>query len=186
MPYALIATVPPFNVNRNPVRFVAIALFFWLIIAGFGLQWFKQNISDKYGQIVAQVALSVLLFWTIAELYSPIEPEPAYVIPAQLETMVEGPVLNLPLRYHDGWSLLPQLFHKQPVATGYVSRNSQKHKEHFETLRVYYAQAVETGSCQKFIEMGYKNIFIWGDIPQDVIDGLSQPEKCSLNIVDLR
>jgi hypothetical protein len=99
---------------------------------------------------------------------------------------VAGPVINLPLKYHDPWALLPQIFYKQPTATGYVSRNSKKQQEYFETLRVLYAEALQTGSCQKFVDLGFRNIVIWPGVSDDVIFSLTHSPACPMNVVDLR
>ena len=186
MPYTLLGSIPPFNFGRNPVRFIALALFFWMIFAGLGLGWLHSRLSERYSNVVVTTILALGLVWTIAEVYTPTEQEPVYQTPTQLTQVVEGPVLNLPLVYHDGWSLLLQMFHKQPVSTGYVSRNSPDQKAHFETLRVYYAEAVETGSCNRFSDMGFRNVFIWDGVSDEVVQGLQQSPDCNLNVVDFR
>jgi hypothetical protein len=81
---------------------------------------------------------------------------------------------------------LPQIFYKQPTATGYVSRNSKKQQEYFETLRVLYAEALQTGSCQKFVELGFRNIVIWPGVSNDVIFSLTHSPACPMNVIDLR
>jgi hypothetical protein len=186
LPYSLLATIPPLDVNRNPVRFMAIGAFLWMIVAAFGLHWFYHWLTNRYSRQISLVVMGLIFLWTIAEVYAPIQPEQPYIIPPQLKQVVEGPVLNLPLKYHDGWALLPQIFHKQPIATGYVSRNSRKQAEHFETLRVYYAEAIESHSCKHFEEMGFRNVLISDGVPDDVVKGLAQLPDCSLNVVDLR
>jgi hypothetical protein len=186
LPYAWLAVIPPFNVNRNPVRFFAIATFFWIIIAAFGLNWFYQWLLSRFNRFIGLTALGLIVLWTVAEIYTPVQPQPPYTLPPQLNQIVQGPILNLPLRYHDGWALLLQIFHKQPIATGYVSRNSKKQAQLFETLRVYYAEAVENRSCHRFEEMGFRNLFIYDGVPDEIVQGLSRPENCSLNLVDLR
>ncbi len=186
MPYALLASIPPFNFGRNPVRFIALGLFFWMIFAGFGLHWLYTALSKRYSTAIATTILLVGLIWTIAEVYTPVEQEPVYENPPQLAQVIEGPVLNLPLVYHDGWSLLYQMFHRQPVSTGYVSRNSPEQKAHFETLRVYYALSVEENSCTRFTDMGFRNVFVWNGVPDQVVQALQQSPTCTLNVVDFR
>ncbi len=185
LPYALLASIPPFNVGRTPVRFVAMAFFFWMIVAAYGLQSF-QGVMSRYGRMAALLAMLIIFCWITAEVYVPVKPQLPYVIPAQLNQLTPGPVINLPLRRHDSWALLLQMFHHQPIATGYVSRNSKKQDAHFETLRVLYAEALATGSCQKFIELGYRNIVIGMGVPDDIVLGLTQSTQCPLNLVDLR
>lgn len=185
LPYALLASTPPFNVGRTPVRFVALAFFFWMIVAAYGLQAFQERMS-RYGRPAAWLAMALIFCWITAEAYVPVQPQPPYVIPAQVNQLTPGPVINLPLRRHDSWALLLQMFHHQPIATGYVSRNSKKQEAHLETLRVLYAEALATGSCQKFVEMGYRNLVIGAGVPDDVILGLTRSTQCPLNLVDLR
>jgi hypothetical protein len=186
LPYSLFASTPPFNVGRTPVRFVALALFFWMIVAAHGLAWLEHRLIFKYGPPVALAAMILIFTWTAAEAYSPIRPEQPYVVPPQIEKIVAGPVINLPLKFHDPWALLPQIFYKQPTATGYVSRNSKKQQEYFETLRVLYAEALQTGSCQKFVDLGFRNIVIWPGVSIDVIFSLTHSPACPMNVVDLR
>ncbi len=186
LPYSLFGSLPPFNVGRTPVRFVALAYFFWMIVAAHGLAWLQHRLTFTYGPLAALVVTLLIFTWTIAETYSPIRPEQPYVVPPQVEKIVTGPVINLPLKYHDPWALLPQIFYKQPTATGYVSRNSKKQQEYFETLRVLYAEALQTGSCRKFIDLGFRNIVLWPDVPNDVISGLTHSPACPMNVVDLR
>lgn len=186
LPYALLASIPPFSTGRTPIRFVSIALFFWMVVAATGLQWVVDDLR-KNGKTVAAVGVIIFSFlWVSAETYTPTAQQPEYVIPPQLASIADGPVLNLPLRYHNGWALMLQMFHHQPIGTGYVSRNEPQHKSHFETLRNYYAEAVATQSCQKFVAMGFKNIFIWDGVPEDVVAGLYQLADCPLRVVDLR
>jgi hypothetical protein len=188
LPYALLSALPPFNVGRTPVRFVAMAFFFWMIIAAFGLTWLQNKIVQNFrrGCPIMLLLTALLLGWTTAEAYSPNPlPEPL-ILPVHLGHLVAGPVINLPLRYHDPWALLPQMFYKQPTATGYVSRNSKAQEDHFKTLQVYYAEALATGSCQRFVEMGFRNIAIWEGVPDDVVTGLRHSPTCPLNIVDFR
>ncbi|MBN1994188.1 MAG: hypothetical protein JW953_15930 [Anaerolineae bacterium] len=185
MPYGLLALIPPFDVGRAPVRFVVIGLFFWMVVAAFGLQWFQNIILKKYGQLVAAAAMLFIFLWVVSEIYLPVPHQQPYVIPPQLEGIVAGPVINLPLKFHNGWALSLQMFHHQPVATGEISRNTAAQWAHYHTLEVLYQEALKTGSCQSFVEMGFRNIIIWPGVPEDVIVGLTQSPDCSLNIVNL-
>lgn len=186
LPYSLIAAVPPFNVGRTPVRFVAIASFFWMIPAGYGLQWLREWLAARSGPRVALAALLVIFTWTTAEVFSPIQPLPPYKTPPQVAAVVEGPLINLPLKRHDGWALLFQMAHKQPTATGYVSRNSRQQLEYFETLRNVYSEAVRLQSCEPFVKLGFRNVMIWPGVPDEVIAALKDPARCSMNVVDVR
>lgn len=179
--YALIGSVPPFNVGRTPVRFVAMGFFLWMVVAAFGLHWVSRTVRPA----LATPLLLGLLLWTIAEVYTPTQPGQPYHIPPQLAQLETGPVIDLPLRYHNGWALLLQMFHHQPIATGYVSRNSPQQKAHFRTLSVVYEEALQTGSCDRFVEMGFRNIIIWPGVPDDVVAGLTRSE-CAINVVILR
>jgi hypothetical protein len=173
-------------VGRAPVRFIVMALFFWMIVAAYGLQWLNDVILTRYGPCLVAILMALIFLWTAAEIYSPTPAQLPYEIPPQITQIVHGPVIELPLRFHDGWGLLLQTFHHQPLATGEVSRNSALQQAHFETLRNYYAEALQSGSCQRFIEMGFRNIIIHGNVPDDVVQGLTHSSQCPINIVDLR
>lgn len=186
LPYALFGSIPPFNMGRTPIRFVVIALFFWMIVAGFGLQRLQQMLSGRFHRSVGVVVLGAILLWTIAEAYSPVPAEQPYVIPSQLQAMTPGPVIHLPLKFNDGWSLLLQMFHHQPMASGYVSRSSRQQKAHFKTLEVLYAEALQTGSCQKLEAMGYRNVIVSEGVADDVVFGLTHSPECHMHVIDLR
>lgn len=186
LPYDLLHSAPPFNIGRTPVRFVALAFFFWMMVAAGGLHWLRDKLTVRFGPRVALVGLLLILAWTIAEVYNPVERRPPLVLPPPIAQVKDGPVINLPLKYHDPWALLPQIFYNQPTATGYVSRNSAAQAQHFRTLQLLYAEAVAKGSCRRFEEMGFRNIILWPGVADDVARGLSDPARCGLNVVDFR
>lgn len=186
LPYTLLASLPPFNVGRTPVRFVAMAFFLWMIVAGHGSQWLQEYLKIEYGPRFSVAVIALFFAWTTAEVYSPIQRQQPYVMPPQFGQLAAGPVINLPLKYHDPWALLPQIFYNQPTATGYVSRNSEEQAAYFKTLQVYYAEALETGSCQRFEALGFANIVVWPGVPDDVVFGLYHSPNCSLKIIDIR
>jgi hypothetical protein len=187
LPYAWLAGVPPFNVGRSPVRFVAMAAFFWMIMAAYGVQWLQSRSEVKYGLAVSAALMALIFAWTTAEVYSPlIDRQEKLVIPAQLGQIVAGPVLELPLGLNQGWTLLFQIFHKQPLAIGEVSRQSREQLAHYETLRVLYAEAVQTGSCEKLMKLGYRNVIVRSGVTDDIVKGLRESPRCQMNVVDLR
>ncbi len=186
LPYALFGSIPPFNMGRTPIRFVVIALFFWMIVAGFGLQRFQEMVTRKFNPAADAAALALVLLWAAAEAYSPTPAEPPYTVPPQLQAMTPGPVIQLPLKFNDGWSLLLQMFHHQPMASGYVSRSSRQQKAHFRTLEVLYAEALQTGSCQKLEAMGYRNVIVSAGVADDVVFGLTHSPNCHMQVIDLR
>jgi hypothetical protein len=186
LPYALFGAVPPFNMGRTPIRFVVLALFFWMLVAGFGLQWFQQALTPKFGRRIPVGGLVLIFLWTVAEVYSPLPPQPPYQVPSQINQLAAGPIIHLPLKYHDGWSLLLQMFHHQPLATGYVSRNSLKQRAHFKTLEVLYAEALKAGSCEKLEALGYRNVIVSTAVPADIVFGLIHSPHCRMTVIDLR
>jgi hypothetical protein len=186
LPYALLAEVPPFNVGRSPVRFVVIGMFFWMILAAWGLHWVQQRLTVRYGSKIALAVMALVFIWTVAEVYSPLlQKHSSFAPPPQME-QIHGPTLELPLKFRDGWSLLRQIFHQQPLATGELSRNTAEQRAHFETLRIYYAEAVRTGSCEQFVALGFRNVIIRADVPPEVAQGLMNSPNCTLKIIDAR
>lgn len=185
LPYAFLASLPPFNVGRAPVRMAVLGLFLWMIVAAYGWQWFE-TMALKSGRRVAWVVLLLISLWVAAEAYTPLlKTQQIFVIPPQIK-QIDGPVIELPLKLHQGWALLLQMFYRQPLAVGEVSRNSPQQLAHFETLRVWYAEALQTGSCRPFEEMGFRYAIIRAGVPDDVVQGLSHSANCSLKIIDLR
>ena len=178
LPYALLMEVPPFDLARTPVRFVIIAIFFLMIAAAGGFS-FVQN--SFYRRPARLLFIAAVLLWSVAEAYVP--PLPRYhFIPPHLQTIVMGPVLNLPVSQQDGYAALLQIFHHQPIATGYISRNSEAQIAAVTKLEKLADH--ESGQfCGELMKMGYCNVIV---NPASQVDAPFDLSGCALNVMDLR
>src|SRR5437667_7271471 len=84
------------------------------------------------------LAFLVLFDMTVAEAYSPIARQQPFIPPRDLRQRVNGPVFNVPLRAVDGYAALLQVFHQQPIATGYIARDSNARRQRFEQMKLIY------------------------------------------------
>lgn len=188
LPYWFLMRVPPFDAARTPVRFIAVSLFFLMIVAGRGLTWTERLIRKRRGQRWSMACMLLLFVWVTAETYSPIARQRTFVPPPQLEKIVPGAVLNLPVMERDGYASLMQIFHHQLIATGYLARNSVRQQNQFIELR----RAFDLGGakfCEQMSAMGFRNLLITPDkILTAPLQSMAPLElsKCSLNVVDLR
>jgi len=187
LPYGILMRIPPFDSGRTPVRFVVMGIFFLIIVAANGLAWIQDNLSEHRGLRWATTTMSLILIWTLAERYSPMPRAQSFAQPRGLEKLISGPVLNLPLLRNDGYAEALQIFHRQPIATGYLARYTPEQRQHFEQLQRLFNKGGAT-FCDGVKAMGYRNVVI---APRGVVpDAPSlvplELSKCSLNIVDLR
>jgi len=182
MPYALLMKVPPFDLSRTPARLVAIGLFFLMVVASAGVSWMQRSISRQRGRTLSVVAALVVFVWTAAEAYTPPHPQAKFLPPPELNAIVAGPVINLPLSRFDGYALLLQVFHHQPIATGYTSRYSLEQIDEVNSL----AKIVDRGGSQLCAELGragFRNIIV---APLTRLEAPFDLDGCSLNVIDLR
>jgi len=178
LPYSLLMRVPPFDLARTPVRFMIIGMFFLMIVAAGGFTLIQNRLRGRPARVFFVVAV---LLWTVGEAYVPVLPSYRFT-PPNLETIVPGPVLNLPLSQHDGYAAMLQVFHHQPIATGYISRNSAAQIASVEKLE----KLVDRGSgqfCDELMKMGYRNIIV---NPVTQVEAPFDLSSCSLNVIDLR
>jgi hypothetical protein len=188
MPYAFLMRLPPFDWGRTPSRFIVIGMFFVMIVAASGLSWLGRVLARHGGWGASSTLMLVLLLWTIAEAYPPTPRQPQLIPPKNLATRVTGPVLNLPISGSDGYAMFLQFFHHQPLATGYLARNSPQRQQHIaELMRLFYQGGTEF--CQGVAKMGIKTIII---APDSYIERIAPDMgplslgECSLNIIDMR
>jgi len=182
MPYALLMKIPPFDLSRTPVRFVVMGIFFLTIVAASGIAWTQHALRSRLGLRLSFVVLLIVFVWTVAEAYAPLPRQPSFVPPAELANLLNGPVLNLPASRFDGYALLLQVFHKQPIATGYISRFSELELKHVENLtRLEGRGGLEF--CDELKRLGIRNVII---NPVPVVDAPFELSGCQVNVVDLR
>jgi hypothetical protein len=188
MPYALLMPIPPFNSGRTPARFIVIGLFFLMIVAAFGLRWLQNAIETRKGARWSTVVLALMFSWSAAEVYQPIAKQPVFSPPRQLEKLVPGPVFELPLLAYDGYASLLQVFHHQPIVTGYLARISPVQFDHAVAMKLITNRG--PGFCDEIQKRGYRNVIITPNEYMEPYDpgGVTQLEleKCSLPVIDLR
>ncbi|HEY0384639.1 MAG TPA: hypothetical protein VGC64_01445, partial [Pyrinomonadaceae bacterium] len=188
LPYKLLSGLPPFDASRTPSRFVVMGLFFLMIVAACGLTWINRALRERPLKSWTPIVMLLIFVWATVEAYSPTPPQPHVSIPSGMEKIVAGPVLNLPLVEADGYALFLQLFHRQPISTGYLARSSEQRHAQFESLRRLAAKG-GAELCFEAERMGFRNLVIAPDAywlshaPDNVALDLSQ---CRLNVVDLR
>jgi hypothetical protein len=187
MPYALLSRVPPFDASRTPVRFIVIGLFFIMIVAAFGMRWLQNNIARRWGRQWSYVTMALVSIWSIAEAYQPVAKQPAFVPPPQLSRVTAGPVFQLPSFGYDGYASLLQVFHHQPISTGYVARLSENEAAHASELSELAARS--TTFCEEIKRLGYRNIIVLpNEFEPFAPSGVTQLElgKCPVPFLDLR
>jgi hypothetical protein len=187
MPYAFLAHVPPFNEGRTPVRFVVIALFFLALGCAEGLVRTREELGRRWGKRTAAMVIAAVLIWSVAEGYAPVTREKPFTPPAGLQRVVPGAVLNLPIVRNDGYAEMLQVFHHQPIATGFLARYSQQQSEQFFHLEKLFAKGGKE-FCDGVRMMGFQNIII---APNYIAPNAGSVvplrlDKCSLNVIDLR
>jgi hypothetical protein len=186
LPYSLLMWVPPFDSGRTPVRFVVIGMFFLMIVCAGGVAWLEGNLRARIGGRWTTLAMSLILIWIVAERYSPVARSQPFSPPPSLEKIVNGPVLNLPLIRNDGYAEALQIFHRQPIATGYLARYTPEQWQQFESLQRLFHKGGAT-FCEGITAIGIRNIVI---APRNIVpDAPSvaplELSKCSINVVDL-
>lgn len=182
MPYSILARIPPFDIGRTPVRFVSMGIFFLMMVAASGMASLQSMLRTRWGRAPSWTVMALFFVWTVAEAYSPSAPQQPFVPPAGLKTIGNGPVLNLPVSRFDGYAALLQVFHKQPIATGYISRYSSKQVVYVEQLE-RLADKGEKEFCNPVTEMGFRNIII---NPVSAVQYPFDLSRCPINVVDLR
>ncbi|HEX8098187.1 MAG TPA: hypothetical protein VF507_09130 [Pyrinomonadaceae bacterium] len=187
MPYALLARVPPFDLGRTPVRFIVMGLFFLMLVAGAGLSWLERTLPERRGKAWGSAAMALLFVWAAAEGYAPAPRQKPFAPPAALANVKAGGVLNLPLLRNDGYAAMLQVFHQQPIATGYLARYTAEEWKQFGELERSFNRG-GAQFCERLKSLGFTNIIIAPkrvapDAPSTVPLELS---RCALNVIDLR
>jgi hypothetical protein len=188
MPYSVLMKIPPFDTGRTPVRFVAMGLFFLMLVAAIGLSWAENFVAARWGQRWARLVMFLLCVWTIAEVYSPTQRRPPFVPPPGLSKVIAGSVLNLPPVQWDGYAAMLQTFHHQPIATGYLARNNAAQWAQFAAFKTAFDKG-GAPFCEYVKSKGFRSVIIAPDsvtMPYQFSMSPLELSHCSLNIVDLR
>lgn len=182
MPYAWLMKLPPFDLGRTPVRLAMVGIFLLTIVAAAGITWAQRALTSRLGKGWTGAVLMLAFAWVVAEAYAPLPRQPSFQPPAELARIANGPVLNLPASRFDGYAALLQVFHRQPIATGYISRFSHQQISHVENL----ARLVDTGGpemCAELGKMEIRNIIL---NPVSLIEAPYDLSECGLPVFDLR
>lgn len=177
MPFYFLMKTPPFELFRTPVRFVVMGMFFLVFIAASGIRELSKILSKFINKNAVKAFILFVFAWTIAEGYAPGRKSPTFMPPEELKEIIDGPILNLPLKMDDGYAAALQTIHKQPIGTGYLARITKEQLEYFQTLND------KLDDPDYLIKMGFKNIIIADYIPYFLEHSFS---KSSLNVVYLR
>jgi hypothetical protein len=182
LPYKLIMHIHPFSASRTPVRFVAVALFFLSILAGFGLSWLDRLLRNKTKSYISWTVRGLFLVWIFAEVFHPYPALTPIKVPEKLNKEIPGPVINMPLQIIDGNAAMLQTFHHKPIVTGYTARITRKQWSQFDALS--YALGHSIQAFQTAInDLGIKTIIIRNDAaPHEIVVSYA----CDINIIDLR
>jgi hypothetical protein len=187
LPYALLSRIPPFDIGRTPVRFVALGMFFLMILAAAGLQWLQVRLRARSGKSATALFMLLVLGWTVAEVYSPVALQSSFEVPRQLVTSVQGPVLNLPLMRNDGYSALLQVFHHQPIATGYLARYTEHQWQQYNGLeRLIFKGGA--AFCYGITSLGIRTVIIDPETiaPDAPSTAPLDLDRCNVQVIDLR
>jgi hypothetical protein len=130
LPYAGLMRIPPFGMGRTPGRCVLLALFPLAALAARGGARLLAGARPRAGA----AALALLTVWSLAEAWAPVPRAPVYR-PPSFAGLEPGGVVNLPLAVEDGRAALLQVFHRRPMATGYVARRSPAQVAHVRELQ---------------------------------------------------
>lgn len=135
LPYALVTQLPGLEFMRTPGRFMLIGYVGLAVVACYGLTWLKGRVGQR-AWLVPALALGLLLVETWPRPWPEETLPPASRFYQELgrDPEMYG-VFDLPLRptaetWHIGYSaryMLDQMTHRKGIATGYLSRNYQKH-----------------------------------------------------------
>jgi len=147
MPYMLFINLPPFNIQRGPVRLVVFLGFFMAIVAAHGAARLRQGIAGASAQCsgssgqhqwrnrAGAAVLAATLVWAYAESFNPHPAFATYLPPAAIARLKTGdeksrtPLACLPIFDTDGYSEMLEIFHHRPILAGYLARLTPKQKE---------------------------------------------------------
>jgi hypothetical protein len=118
--------VPPFDQNRCPVRFAAVAMFLFVPISAAGLSRILRTLERRLSKASSVVGWAVLLGWTVLETYSPaVLTHGHFHIPAkELAQLKPAPVTYLPLVEKPCAQSVLQTLHGYPMTNGCLARHS--------------------------------------------------------------
>jgi len=181
LPYLLLMKIPPFNLSRTPVRYVAIGLFSLSILYALGVTHLSRSLS-RFGSWPGRGLTILALVWSAAEAYRPGPETEPFEVPRELAQLAPGPVVNLPLYFMDGHAVLLQTLHGRPILTGFVSRRSARQVDHVRRLQ-HLLDSDLAGFVKEMESLGVRNVIVgFGTTPSQV----KALRGTGLRVIDLR
>lgn len=204
LPYSLLIPIPPFNVQRAPLRLVVFLIFFLTIVAAEGAATIRDGLvraeaahrsTSRWHKIGGPAMLLGLLGWVIAESYNPHTPYPSYQPPPQLVRLMLPPgkpltpLASLPIDSTlDGYSEMLQIYHHRPHITGYLARTTPKQLGIFQSLLYAYLQGPQSFARRVKLD-GVDTVSVYWSSSDDVFnpsDTFLADLARQVNVVDFR
>lgn len=182
MPYRVLMSIPPFDMGRTPVRCVLVSLFALALLAAHGLQWLREVVERRGGRAAGTLVAALAVAWGAAEVYTPGPFVRPYTVPPELQDVGPGVVANVPLTVFDGTAVLLQVFHGQPIVTGFVSRRTPEQVEHVKALDAV-VEADTPAFAARLHALGVKSVILGPGAPRDLLTRLP---PLGLRVIDLR
>lgn len=179
MPFSFLIPLPIFGQFRTPVRLIFFAIFFSGVYAAEGVRFITHVLSQRH-QVLGLASFTVLMALSISEARSPLSAQTPFHPPVSaLSKIKKGSVAILPISLENDYlSMSYQIFHQQPIASGYLARRNKEEMEQRGTLKklnpkqVYspnYAMEVDT-FAQITSTLGITNVILTSSqYPADLI-----------------
>ncbi|MFI5183893.1 MAG: hypothetical protein ACHQNV_05815 [Vicinamibacteria bacterium] len=182
LPYRGLMELPPFEMARAPARLAAVGLWGLVGLMSLGLTRAMAALG-RHTSWPAGAALGlVVLGWTAAENHGPTPVVDLFEPPAELSALGPGGVLNVPVSARDSLAMLLQMLHGRAIATGYVSRLSQRQADHVGRLDALL-QKEPAALVSGLQSLGIGNAIVARGVSDAEVEQL---QKAGLRVVDLR
>jgi hypothetical protein len=158
LPYAALMKIPPFNMGRSPVRNIVFVLFGCAIAAAYGLQELETWLR-RFRRPIGIAVQAAVIVWAGLEAYAPWVHAKPFVVPPELAKLPPGPVVNIPLSVFDGYGVLLQTIHHQPMVTGFVSRRTPEQVAYIRELD-RLLEADPPAFVQRMQDIGVRSVIL--------------------------
>jgi hypothetical protein len=182
LPYALLQSLPPFDMARAPSRLAAFGIWALICLAALGLTAASDLLTHRLRPAAGQAAVVLALVWWAAEGYHPGLKAAEFTAAPLLRQLPPGAVVNVPLSVHDGLAMFLQIFHGRPILTGYVSRPSPRQFDHVVRLQ-HLLDDDPRRFAQAMRALGVGTVVLEPGTPEELLGPLVDS---GLYVVDLR
>ncbi|MBI4836212.1 MAG: hypothetical protein HY817_03050 [Candidatus Abawacabacteria bacterium] len=179
LPYALLSYVPVFQAFRTPARFVVISYFCIALLSAEGIKKVSSTLKAHFSTRSAYIVKTLILLWTLIEVYSPIPALPILPVP-NFPPLRSGPVLNVPIDINDGYALALQIFHKHPIALGNLARFNLQQIQRAEILNRWLTNS-DQKLCENLRKDNYSMIILVSPVEDKKVEFLS---TCKIPILE--